>query len=90
MGRHNFNFKQREKIYLREKGKCGDCHKSLKAYWYNNQNKYNPKRVFTIEDGEVHHIIRVIDGGRHTYDNSILLCKECHLKRHGKKRKKNG
>ena len=37
---------------------------------------------------ELHHIKRAVDGGTFDNDNLLLLCEDCHLKAHGKKRRK--
>jgi 5-methylcytosine-specific restriction endonuclease McrA len=81
MGR---DFTNNIKLYLYKKqgGKCGDCNKVLKGYWHKNICIYNPKMVFTIDNSNIHHIIPVVDGGKHQRDNFILLCILCHIKRH--------
>lgn len=36
---------------------------------------------------EMHHIIRVVDGGEHSEENCIILCEKCHAWAHGLKKK---
>ncbi len=41
--------------------------------------------VFEREDGsplEVHHVIRLADGGSDTINNSVALCPNCHRELH--------
>lgn len=33
---------------------------------------------------EIHHIVPLANGGNHIFTNMVALCKECHLKAHGK------
>lgn len=37
---------------------------------------------------DIHHVIRVIDGGDNCDDNLMLLCEKCHADMHGYKKKK--
>ncbi len=39
---------------------------------------------YDISALEAHHKKRWVDGGHTTRDNCVMLCRECHDKRHGK------
>lgn len=56
-----------EKLYKRDKGICYLCgkHLSLKTY-------YNAPTAPTIE-----HVIPIVKGGTHTWDNVRLACRQC-------------
>ena len=40
------------------------------------------------EELEVHHIKQYKDGGKHEESNLITLCRRCHLKEHGKQKRR--
>ena len=31
---------------------------------------------------EIHHVVRLADGGKNELDNLLTLCRECHIKHH--------
>jgi 5-methylcytosine-specific restriction endonuclease McrA len=78
--RRSIHAKERERIFLRDKGKCVDCGKVCAGGW--KIWKPSVKHFELNGTHEIHHIIPVIKGGETTIDNLILLCKECHLERH--------
>ncbi len=82
--RNSFTDKIKEYVYLKYEGKCADCKKLLRGYWFRSKCIYNPKMCFAIQGAHIHHIIFIKDGGRHCKNNFVLLCISCHLKRHGK------
>ena len=51
---------------------------------YNRQKGICPDcgRHFLKDEMEAHHIIPWYNGGRTELDNCVMLCKECHCKRH--------
>lgn len=55
-----------------------------KRQTYEKQNGVCPDcgLSFDITAMEAHHIKRWVDGGHTTLDNCVMLCKECHDKRH--------
>jgi len=81
-GRDSFSDKQKIAVYMEYKGKCFDCKKPLCGYWYDEFRLKKPKRTFTIEGANIHHIIPVVKGGKHKMYNWVLLCIPCHHKRH--------
>ncbi len=82
MSRPYFTDRQKVKVYQSSNGKCLDCNKILKGYWYKGGSIKRAKMTFTIEDANIHHIIPIKDGGKHNIDNWVLLCVGCHIKRH--------
>ncbi len=78
--RHNITAKGRERIYLRDKGRCVDCGLVCGGGW--KIWKPSVKHFELNGTHEIHHIIPVIKGGKTTEDNLILLCIPCHLARH--------
>lgn len=54
-----------------------------KVYEQQNQKCADCGLHFEIENMEAHHKKRWTDGGHTTIDNCVMLCKECHDKRHG-------
>lgn len=59
-------------VLLRAKGKCEVCEKKAP--------------FIRLKDGtpylEVHHKIRLVDGGEDTVENAIAICPNCHRKEH--------
>lgn len=80
MWRNSFSNHQKQRIHLQQNGKCADCDTDLKICG----SVFRPSCI-SIIDGEIHHIIPVRDGGPHKIANWVLLCRPCHLKRHGLK-----
>ena len=78
--RHTISDKQKEKVYLSQQGKCSDCIIFLPSKWQIHQGR--KIRPFKIFGGDVHHIIPLSKGGKHSPENWILLCCDCHPKRH--------
>lgn len=82
-----FKDKEKEAVFLKYKGKCFDCPENLRGYWHTVKTlKQRIKQTFTIDNGNIHHIIPISDGGKHCMENWMLLCIECHKIRHGKKK----
>jgi 5-methylcytosine-specific restriction endonuclease McrA len=76
--------KEREYIFLRDKGKCCDCGKLCGGGWI----YYKGGRIKTFQlnaTHEIHHIIPLDKGGECIMSNLILLCMSCHYKRHSVK-----
>jgi len=80
--RDSFSDKQKVAVYKEYKGVCFDCGKPLKGYWHDGGTPFRPKKTFTIEGANIHHIIPFQYGGKHKMDNWVLLCIECHKERH--------
>lgn len=81
MHRSVISQKERAKIYLRDKGKCVDCGRLCGGGWTSNWSG----RVHTFGlngTHEIHHIIPVSKKGETAPANLILLCLNCHKKRH--------
>lgn len=72
--------KDRERTFLRDKGKCIDCGLLCGGGW----KIWKPSvRHFELDGThEIHHIIPIEKGGETVFDNLVLLCIPCHLKRH--------
>lgn len=83
-GRDSFSDKQKAAVYLEFKGRCFDCGKPLKGYWHDGGSFKRPKKTFTIDDANIHHVIYVVNGGKHNMNNWVLLCTKCHQERHKK------
>lgn len=80
----NFSNKEKQKVFQKHSGKCTDCDKLLYGYWCWATNFKRPIKQFRIFEADIHHIVLVSDGGEHSLENWILLCKDCHKKRHKK------
>ena len=39
---------------------------------------------FSTKNLEIHHIVPLANGGNHIPSNTVMLCRECHIKAHGK------
>lgn len=86
--RKEFSNKLKEHIYLKCVGKCTDCGNSKTDYppgWHRTSVD-GLKKTFLLGGLEIHHIVSVSLGGTNKTENLILLCKECHKIRHGKKK----
>lgn len=53
------------------------------VYEQQNQKCFDCGLHFEIEEMEAHHKKRWADGGHTTIDNCVMLCRDCHDKRHG-------
>lgn len=82
--RKEFSNSLKETIFLKYKGKCVDCGLLGNGLWNVNQNakKSQRKKSFLISKLQIHHIIKVRNGGTNSKDNLILLCHQCHIMRH--------
>ena len=90
INRKNFTQKEKEFIFLKFLGRCADCGRvSINGGWGKSASRYR-ELSFYLGGMEIHHIIPVVLGGTNNHRNLILLCPECHKRRHGKKDKKNG
>jgi len=78
--RKKITAKEREQIFLRDRGKCVDCGLPCCGGW----KIWKPSvRHFELDGThEIHHIIPVARGGRTELNNLILLCNKCHQIRH--------
>ncbi len=66
------------RILCRDKFTCQDCGTVSGDY-----NEYGAW-VYSPIGLDVHHIIRVVDGGTDHESNLVTLCRECHLAQHGR------
>jgi hypothetical protein len=63
--------RQRKKAMERDNYACQDCQMSRKEH----MKKFN-------QDLHAHHIVPRSQGGSNFVDNLVILCQECHIKRH--------
>ena len=54
----------------------------------NEYIKYHPKCecCLVADSSEVHHIIPICEGGKHTKENVMAVCRDCHDKIHKRMR----
>ena len=71
------------RILCRDRFACQDCGE-MSGY----KNEFGVW-IFKPTGLEVHHIVHVADGGEDHESNLVTLCADCHLARHGKKRKEH-
>lgn len=64
--RYGNDWRKLRDIYVKEHPFCEECYKN--------------GRLVPVE--EVHHIIPLKEGGKHSIDNLVSLCRSCHAKKH--------
>ena len=81
MGRkREIPYKIRLTIFKKYNGKCAEC----KTPSTQGIGIFNGKERAYLGNLEIHHIHPYIKGGKHTEDNLILLCGNCHKKKHSR------
>lgn len=83
--RKSFNEKLKESVFLKCLGMCVDCGLPATDAGWHRPSQWYYRKSFLLGGLEIHHIIPVIKGGLNKLKNLILLCPDCHKKRHGKK-----
>lgn len=82
-GRAEFTNKHKQIVYETFKGRCFDCGIKLQGGWeIGGGGIYEPRPLFSIKHANIHHIIPLYHGGKHKFDNWVLLCEFCHKQRH--------
>lgn len=85
----NFSNKDKEWVYLKYGGKCNDCEKFEQGEWllHITEGGRRLNKFYLGCNQDIHHIIPLLQGGKHIRKNFVLLCRQCYTKRHKKKGK---